>query len=73
MNETPVKRDRSADIRARQLELKQTILEHPAVSKVTESVIRPPLDNNHKNKVAAQKILMDRMLPISTFEKAADS
>jgi len=31
------------------------------------------LDDNHKNQTAAQKILMDRMLPISTFEKAADS
>ena len=31
------------------------------------------VDNNNKNKVAAQKILMDRMLPISTFEKAGDS
>ena len=48
-------------------------MEHPDVPKVTETVIRSALDNNHKNKVAAQKILMDRMLPISTFEKAADS
>ena len=31
------------------------------------------MDDNHKNQAAAQKILMDRMLPISTFEKAADS
>ena len=73
MSETLVKRGRSADVRARQLELKQTLLEHPDVPKVTETVIRSALDNNHKNKVAAQKILMDRMLPISTFEKAADS
>ena len=73
MSETPVKRGRSADIRTRQLELEQTLLEHPDVPKVTETVIRSALDNNHKNKVAAQKILMDRMLPISTFEKAADS
>ena len=73
MSETPVKRGRSADIRTRQLELEQTLLEHPDVPKVTETVIRSALDNNHKNKVAAQKILMDRMLPISTFEKAVDS
>ena len=36
-------------------------------------MIGTPLDDHHKNQAAAQKILMDRMLPISTFEKAADS
>ena len=38
-----------------------------------ETVIRTALDDSHKNQTAAQKILMDRMLPISTFEKAAGS
>ena len=57
----------------RQLELKQTLLEHPDVPKVIETVIRTALDDSHKNQTAAQKILMDRMLPISTFEKAVDS
>ena len=67
------KRGRPAGMRARQLELKQTLLEHPDVPKVIETVIRAALDDNHKNQTAAQKILMDRMLPISTFEKAVDS
>ena len=58
---------------ARQLELKQTLLEHPDVPKVIETVIRTALDDNHKNQTAAQKLLLDRMLPISTFEKAVDS
>ena len=58
---------------ARQLELKQTLLEHPDVPKVIETVIRTALDDSHKNQTAAQKILMDRMLPISTFENAVDS
>ena len=40
---------------------------------VIETVIRTALDDNHKNQTAAQKILMDRMLPISTFEKAVDN
>ena len=53
--------------------MKQTLLEHPDVPKVIETVIRTALDDNHKNQTAAQKILMDRMLPISTFEKAVDS
>ena len=67
------KRGRPAGMRARQLELKQTLLEHPDVPKVIETVIRTALDDSHKNQTAAQKILMDRMLPISTFEKAVDS
>ena len=73
MSKTPVKRGRPAGMRARQLELKQTLLEHPDVPKAIETVIRTALDDNHKNQTAAQKILMDRMLPISTFEKAVDS
>ena len=60
-------------VRAGQFELKQTLLEHPDVSKVIETVIRTALDDNHKNQAAAQKILMDRMLSISTFEKAVDT
>ena len=73
MSKTPAKRGRPAGMRARQLELKQTLLEHPDVPKVIETVIRTALDDNHKNQTAAQKILMDRMLPISTFEKAVDN
>ena len=73
MSKIPIKRGRPAGMRARQLELKQTLLEHPDVPKVIETVIRTALDDNHKNQTAAQKILMDRMLPISTFEKSADS
>ena len=73
MSKIATKRGRPAGMRARQLELKQTLLEHPDVPKVIETVIRTALDDNHKNQTAAQKILMDRMLPISTFEKAVDS
>ena len=73
MSKTPVKRGRPAGMLARQLELKQTLLEHPDVPKVIETVIRTALDDNHKNQTAAQKILMDRILPSSTFEKAVDS
>ena len=73
MSKPPVKCGRPAGMRARQLELKQTLLEHPDVPKVIETVIRTALDDSHKNQTAAQKILMDRMLPISTFEKAVDS
>jgi hypothetical protein len=73
MSKTPLKRGRPAGMRARQLELKQTLLEHPDVPKVLEKVVRTALDDNHKNQTAAQKILMDRILPISTFDKKYDT
>ena len=72
MSKSPIKRGRPAGMRARQLELKQTILEHPDVSKVIETVVRTALDDNHKNHAVAQKLVMDRLLPISTSEKALD-
>ena len=73
MSKTPVKRGRPAGMRARQLELKQTLLEHPDVPKVVEKVLSAALDDEHKNQAVAQKILMDRILPISTFEKQFDN
>ena len=59
-------------MRARQLELKQTLLEHPDVPTVIETVVRTALDDTHKNQTAAQKILMDRIFPISIFAKGTD-
>ena len=73
MSKTPVKRSNPAGMRARQLELKQTLSEHADVTKVVETVIRAALDGNHKNQAVAQRLMMDRLLPISTFEKAVDS
>ena len=73
MSKTSVKRGRPAGMRARQLELKQTLLEHPDVPTVIETVVRTALDDTHKNQTAAQKILMDRILPISTFDKQFDN
>ena len=72
MSKTPLKRGRPAGMRARQLELKQTLLEHPDVPTVIETVVRTALDDTHKNQTAAQKLLMDRILPISTFDKGTD-
>ena len=52
--------------------MKQTLFEHPDVPKVIETAIRAALDDNHKNQAAAQKLLMDRMLPISVCDKNVD-
>lgn len=38
----------------------------------SSNVVRTALDDTHKNQTAAQKILMDRVLPISTFDKGTD-
>ncbi len=73
MSKTPAQRGRPAGMRPRQLELKQTLLEHPDVPTVIETVVRTALDDTHKNQTAAQKILMDRILPISTFDKQFDN
>ena len=60
-------------MRARHLELKQTLLEHPDVPKVLEKVLSAALDDEYKNQAVAQKILKERILPISTFEKQFDN
>ena len=38
-----------------------------------EKVVRTALDDNHDDQAVAQKLVIDRLLPISTFEKAVDS
>jgi hypothetical protein len=39
---------------------------------VIEAVYRIALDDEHRNQAAAQKLLLDRMLPISVCDKNAD-
>ena len=71
MGKTPVKRGRPAGMRARKLESKQTLLEHPNVAKVVETVIRAALDDNHENQAAA-KGLNGSCAAYKTFEKGVD-
>ena len=47
-------------------------MEHPDVTKALEKVDSAALDDVHKNQSVAQKILMDRILHISTFDKGTD-
>ena len=35
--------------------------------------VRIALDDNHKNQAVDQRLTVDSLLPISTFEKAVDS
>ena len=66
------KRGRPAGMRATQLDIQRKLYEHPDREKVIETIYRAALDDNHKNQAAAQKLLMDRMLPISVCDKNAD-
>ena len=55
--------------RAAQLELQEYMYAHPKKKEVVEEMMLAALDSNHKNQGIAWKILMDRMLPVSGFEK----
>ena len=45
------------------------MLASPKSQKVLDSIMNAALNDEHKNQAAAWKLLMDRMLPISYFEK----
>jgi hypothetical protein len=50
-------------------EYKQRMLTSPKSKKVLESIFDAALNDDHKNQAAAWKLVMDRMLPVSYFEK----
>ena len=66
------KRGRPQGMRAIQLDLQEQLYNHPDNHKVIETIYRAALDDNHKNQAAAQKLQMDRMLPISVCDKNSD-
>lgn len=53
-------------------EFKARLLASPKSRKVVDSILNAALDDEHKNQAAAWKLLMDRMLPVSYFEKDAN-
>lgn len=64
-----VKRGRPAGDAAAINEFKARLLASPRSQKVLDSIMNAALNDEHKNQAAAWKLLMDRMLPISYFEK----
>jgi len=54
-------------------EMKARLLASPKSRKVLDSIVDAALDNEHKNQSAAWKLLMDRMLPVSYFEKEKEA
>ncbi|MFZ9204916.1 MAG: hypothetical protein ACO22M_00625 [Candidatus Nanopelagicaceae bacterium] len=51
-------------------EYRARMLASPKSSKVLEKIYEAALNDEHKNQSAAWKLIMDRMLPLSYFEKS---
>ena len=84
-NPTPKKKgrpskDRLAEVKKRPVgrpkgdasaieEFKARLMASPKSRKVLDSILDAALDDEHKNQAAAWKLLVDRMLPMSYFEK----
>ena len=50
-------------------EYKARMLASPKSEKVLEAIYSAALDDDHKNQAAAWKLIMDRFLPLSYFDK----
>jgi len=50
-------------------EYKARMIASPKSAKVLDSILDAALDDEHKNQAAAWKILVDRLMPLSYFEK----
>ena len=54
-------------------EYKARMLASPKSRKVMDAIFDAAVDDEHKNQAAAWKLVMDRMLPLSYFEKDSAS
>lgn len=52
-------------------EYRERMLASPKSTKVLEAIFNAALDDDHKNQAAAWKIIMDRIAPVSGFDKSA--
>jgi hypothetical protein len=52
-------------------EYRSRMLNSPKSAKVLESIFNAALDDDHKNQAAAWKIVVDRIMPVSGFEREA--
>ena len=50
-------------------EFKARLMASPKSRKVLDAILDAALDDEHKNQAAAWKLLVDRMLPMSYFDK----
>lgn len=68
----PGKRGRPPGHAAAINEFTARIINSPKSRKVMDAIVGAALDDDHKNQAAAWKLLMDRMVPVSAFEKGAN-
>ena len=50
-------------------EYKARMLASPKSAKVLDAIFNAALDDDHKNQASAWKLVMDRVAPVSAFEK----
>lgn len=67
------KRGRPPGEAAAMAEFKARLINSPKSKKVLESIFNAALDDEHKNQAAAWKIITDRLIPVSSFEKSSGS
>jgi hypothetical protein len=53
-------------------DMKARLLASPKSRKVIDSIVNAALDDEHKHQSAAWKLLIDRLLPVSLFEKGKE-
>jgi hypothetical protein len=63
------KRGRPPGDRAAMIEMKQRFLARRDTDAVINSIFRAAVDDDHKNQAAAWKLIVDRILPQSDFDK----
>jgi hypothetical protein len=51
------------------IEMKQRFLARRDTDAVINSIYRAAMDDDHKNQAAAWKLIVDRVLPVSAFDK----
>ena len=66
---TKPKRGRPPGLRSAQKELKEYLLDHPDIPELVDMLVQGAKDPEHKSQGPFMKIIMDRVAPISSFEK----
>lgn len=61
---------RPKELGTRVQELKERLLMSPEAAHLVSKVISKAMDDNDKDQMVAMKLCLDRILPVSTFEKA---
>lgn len=69
----PKKMGRPKEIGTKVQELKERLLNSADSTKLVNKIINKALDDNDKDQMVALKLCLDRILPVSLFEKARDT